>query len=92
MLEGKAINGPLQPLSNFVLVEVREAKAQTLGGIVLPDQAKEKPTEGTVVATGPGRVHLETNVLIPMPVAIGGRVLYGKFDGSKVRLASPDDC
>jgi chaperonin GroES len=76
--------GQLQPLSNFVLVKIREAKSQTLGGIVLPDQAKEKPTEGVIVAVGPGRVHPDTNVLIQMPVAVGDRVLYGKFDGSKV--------
>lgn len=83
-LEGKPISGPLNPLSNFVLVKVREARAQTLGGIVLPDQAKEKPTEGTVVATGPGKLHLDTNVRIPMPISVGDGVLYGKFDGSKV--------
>lgn len=84
MLEGKSITGPLEPLSNFVLVKVREAKAQTLGGIVIPDQAKEKPTEGIVVGVGPGKLNVDTNVLTPMPVALGQRVLYGKFDGSKV--------
>lgn len=84
MLEGKSISGPLEPLSNFVFVKVREAKAQTLGGIVIPDQAKEKPTEGVVVGVGPGKLNVDTNVLTPMPVALGQRVLYGKFDGSKV--------
>ncbi len=84
-LEGKQIAGPLEPLGNFVLVKVREAKAQTLGGIVLPDQSKEKPTEGIVVAVGPGKMHPDTEVHLPMPVAVGQRVLYGKYDGSKVR-------
>ena len=63
---------------------MREAAAQTLGGIVLPDQAKEKPSEGTVVSAGPGKLDPTTNVLIPMPVEAGSRVLYGKFDGAKV--------
>ena len=85
-LQGKPIDGPLEPLSNFVLVKVREAAAQTLGGVVLPDQAKEKPTEGTVVACGPGKVHLDTGVKIDMPMSVGDRVLYGKFDGSKVSV------
>lgn len=84
MLEGREINGALQPLSNFVLVKVREAAAETAGGIVLPDQAKEKPTEGTVISTGPGKIFLETNVEVPVPVTAGQNVLYGKYDGSKV--------
>jgi chaperonin GroES len=83
-LEGKPISGPLLPLSNFVLVKVREAKEQTLGGIILPDQAKEKPTAGSVVSVGPGKTHQDTNVVIPMPVSVGDGVLYGKYDGSKI--------
>lgn len=83
-LEGRPITGPIKPMSNFVLVKVREAAAQTLGGVVLPDQAKEKPTEGIVMEVGPGRLHPETNVLIDPCVENGQSVLYGKFDGSKV--------
>lgn len=84
MLEGRPISGPLKPLGNYILVKNSEAAAETAGGIVLPDQAKEKPTEGVVVSAGPGYTHVETNVLIPMPVAEGQSVLYGKFDGSKI--------
>jgi len=83
-LEGKPISGPLLPLSNFVLVKVREAKEQTFGGIILPDQAKERSTAGSVVSVGPGKTHHDTNVVIPMPVSVGDGVLYGKYDGSKI--------
>ncbi len=69
-----------------MLIKVKEAKSQTRGGIVLPDQSKAKATEGIVVATGPGRIHPETQVLVPMPVVMGQRVLHGKFEITNVIL------
>ncbi|TFJ86580.1 hypothetical protein NSK_002237 [Nannochloropsis salina CCMP1776] len=83
-LDGQEIPGPLEPLANVLLVKVKDAEDMSAGGIVLPDQAKEKPTEGEVVAAGPGRQHPETAVLMPMPVKPGSKVLYGKFDGMSV--------
>jgi len=83
-LEGRPIGGPVEPLANFVLVRTRIADSKTQGGIHLPGQAQEKPSEGTVVATGPGRFNFETNTLAKTTVAVGQHVLFGKFDGSKV--------
>ncbi|CAN0251264.1 unnamed protein product, partial [Phaeothamnion confervicola] len=57
----------------------------TSGGVVLPDQTKERPTEGRVVAAGPGRYHPHTGELIPMCVAPGDRVMFSRFSGRKVK-------
>ena len=80
-LEGETIRGPLTPLGNFVLVKTKDALLATQGGILLPDQAKERPTEGQVLAAGPGKLHPHTGVRITNPVKEGDSVLYGKFDG-----------
>lgn len=80
-LDGKKIRGPITPLGNFVLVRVKDTLAATDGGILLPDQSKERPTEGEVVAAGPGMLHPHTGVRITNPVTAGDSVLFGKFDG-----------
>jgi chaperonin GroES len=84
-LDDKVIRAPLQPVSNFILVKMREASTQTSGGIVLPDQSQEKPTEGEVITAGPGRTHPHTAQLIPMCVAAGDRVMFSKWSGRKVQ-------
>ena len=58
---------------------------------MLPDQAKERPSEGLALAVGPGRRHPHTGVLIPNPVKVGDSVLYGKFDGTKINY-DMEDC
>lgn len=80
-LDGKKIRRPITPLGNFVLVRVKDTLAATDGGILLPDQSKERPTEGEVVAAGPGMLHPHTGVRITNPVTAGDSVLFGKFDG-----------
>jgi chaperonin GroES len=80
-LDGKRIRGPITPLGNFVLVRTRDTLDATDGGILLPDQSKERPTEGEVVAAGPGKLHPHTGVRITNPVTSGDSVLFGKFDG-----------
>lgn len=80
-LDGKKIRGPITPLGNFVLVRTKDTLAATDGGILLPDQAKERATEGEVVAAGPGKLHPHTGVRITNPVTKGDSVLFGKFDG-----------
>ncbi|KAL3810264.1 hypothetical protein ACHAXA_008632 [Cyclostephanos tholiformis] len=80
-LDGKRIRGPITPLGNFVLVRTRDTLDATDGGILLPDQSKERPTEGEVVAAGPGKLHPHTGVRITNPVTAGDSVLFGKFDG-----------
>jgi len=80
-LDGKKIRGPITPLGNFVLVRTKDTLDATDGGILLPDQSKERATEGEVVAAGPGKLHPHTGVRITNPVTTGDSVLFGKFDG-----------
>jgi chaperonin GroES len=90
-LDGNEIRGPITPLGNLVLVKVKETLSATAGGILLPDQAKERPTEGVVVAAGPGKIHPHTAVRITNPIAAGVSVLYGKFDGRPINY-NGDEC
>eukprot|EP00980_Cylindrotheca_fusiformis_P013529 scaffold3450_cov114-Cylindrotheca_fusiformis.AAC.34 len=90
-LDGEEIRGPLQPVGNFLLVKVKDTLTATEGGILLPDQAKERPTEGLVIAAGPGRVHPFTAVRIRNPIKEGCSVLYGKFDGKPI-MYNDDSC
>jgi chaperonin GroES len=83
-LDGEEIRGPITPLHNFIIVRVKDTLVATEGGILLPDQSQEKPTEGTVVAAGPGKVHPFTAVRIDNPIKEGMSVVYGKFDGTSV--------
>ncbi len=75
----------ITPLDDRIVVEQHEAEEKTAGGIVLPDQAKEKPTRGKVVAAGPGKM-LETGNRAPMCVKVGDDVLYGKYSGTEIDL------
>ncbi len=68
----------IRPLSDRVLVEPKEAETKTAAGIYIPDTAKEKPQQGTVLATGPGKKDE------PMEVKEGDTVLYGKYAGTEV--------
>lgn len=83
-LDGEQIRGPITPLGNFVLVKVKDTLQATTGGILLPDQAKERPTEGLVMEAGPGKLHPHTGIRIHNPVKAGVSVLYGKFDGKPI--------
>jgi len=80
-LDGVTIRGPITPLGNFCLVKTKETLTATDGGILLPDQAKERPSEGQVLAAGPGKLHPHTGIRITNPIKNGDSVLYGKFDG-----------
>lgn len=73
----------ITPLDDRIVVEQHEAEEVTAGGIVLPDQAKEKPTRGTCVAVGPGKL-LESGNRGPLSVKIGDDVLYGKYSGTEI--------
>eukprot|EP01031_Cornospumella_fuschlensis_P040735 gene40735-49680_t len=84
-VDGVTIEGDLTPLHNNLLIKVKEVAKSTPGGLVLPDNAKERPTEGTVVAAGPGKVHPETAILLEMSVRVGDSVLYGKYDGTELK-------
>jgi chaperonin GroES len=75
----------LKPLADRVLIKPMEAEEKTKGGIILPDTAKEKPIEGTIVAVGPGKV-AEDGKMVKMEVKSGDKVLYGKYSGTEVTV------
>jgi chaperonin GroES len=74
-----------RPLHDRVVVERIEAEAKTAAGIIIPDNAKEKPQQGKVVAVGPGGRD-ENGKLIPIDVKAGDRVLFGKWSGTEVKI------
>ena len=74
----------IKPLSDRVLVQPEPAEDKTDSGIIIPDSAKEKPQEGTVIAAGPGKV--ENGTKIDMSVQEGDKVLYGKYSGTEITL------
>src|SRR5689334_8890421 len=74
-----------RPLHDRVVVKRVEAESKTASGIIIPDNAKEKPSEGDVVAVGPGGRD-EAGKLIPLDVTTGDRVLFGKWSGTDVKL------
>lgn len=75
----------IKPLADRVIVQPMPAEETTKGGIILPDTAKEKPMEGTIVAVGPGRVTDEGKE-IKMSLKEGDKVLYGKYSGTEIKL------
>lgn len=75
----------IKPMHDRVVVERLEADGKTAGGLVLPDSAREKPRQGTVIASGPGRV-LDTGAVSPVDVKKGDRILFGGFAGSEIKL------
>ncbi|MGC5627324.1 co-chaperone GroES [Georgenia sp. Z1344] len=79
----------IKPLEDRVVVQTLEAEQTTASGLVIPDTAKEKPQEGTVVAVGPGRVD-DNGQRVPMDVAVGDVVLYSKYGGTEVKYAGEE--
>ena len=75
----------LTPLADRVIVKPSEAEEKTKGGIILPDTAKEKPIEGTIVAAGPGKV-TDDGKTVQLGVKVGDKVLYGKYSGTEVTV------
>ena len=74
-----------RPLHDRVVVTRIDADDKTAGGIIIPDTAKEKPTEGEVIAVGPGGRD-ESGKLIPIDLKKGDRVLFGKWSGTEVKI------
>lgn len=76
----------LRPLHNRIVVERSEvAEQKSIGGIIIPDSAKEKPQEATVIAVGPGKLDKDGKRQ-PMDVKVGDRILIGKYAGSDIKL------
>ena len=74
-----------RPLHDRVVVRRIDAEEKSAGGIIIPDTAKEKPSQGEVIAVGPGGRD-EAGKLIPIDVKVGDRVLFGKWGGTEVKI------
>jgi len=74
-----------RPLHDRVVVKRIDAEEKTKGGIIIPDTAKEKPSQGEITAVGPGGRD-EAGKLIPIDIKVGDRVLFGKWSGTEVKL------
>tara|TARA_B100001013_G_scaffold149825_1_gene88971 strand:+ start:330 stop:617 length:288 start_codon:yes stop_codon:yes gene_type:complete len=79
----------LKPLQDRVLVKRLEESDKTKGGIIIPDTAKEKPSEGQVVAVGPGNLNKEGKRNTP-EVKIGDKILFSKYSGDEVKINGED--
>jgi chaperonin GroES len=80
----------IKPLEDRIVVQANEAETTTASGLVIPDTAKEKPQEGTVIAVGPGRWDEDGEKRIPLDVAVGDVVLYSKYGGTEVKYSGED--
>lgn len=75
-----------QPLSDFVLIKRIDPGAKSSGGIIIPDSAREKPSEGLIVSVGPGEIEGALTTPKPMSVKVGDRVLFAKWSGHDVQF------
>jgi chaperonin GroES len=75
----------IQPLHDRIILESAAKEERSAGGIILPDNAQEKPQRGTVIAVGPGK-RLDSGQLAPVDVKTGDTVLYGKYAGTEVKV------
>ena len=73
------------PLHDRVAIKPMDQEEKTLGGIIIPDTAKEKPMQGKVIAVGKGAKNKDGNI-IPLDVKVGDKVLYGKWGGTEVKV------
>ena len=78
----------IKPLEDRIVVQANEAETTTASGIVIPDTAKEKPQEGTVIAVGPGR--FEDGNRIPLDVKVGDTVIYSKYGGTEIKYGADE--
>ena len=79
----------VRPLNDRLLVRRLEEGEQRVGGIIIPDTAKEKPQEGEVIAVGKGK-RLDDGKLAPLDVKAGDRILFGKYSGTEIKIDGED--
>ena len=79
----------IKPLADRVLIEPAPAEEKTESGLYIPDNAKEKPMQGKVIAVGPGKKD-ENGKAIPMEIKVGDQVIYGKYSGTEVSVEGKD--
>ena len=75
----------VKPLQDRILLKRVEEKETVKGGIIIPDSAKEKPQEGTVIAVGSGKLD-DAGKRIPLEVKVGDKVLFGKYSGNEIKI------
>jgi chaperonin GroES len=80
----------LKPLDDRIVVKANEAEERTASGLVIPDTAKEKPQQGSVLAVGPGRRSEQTGDVIPLDVKVGDTVVYSKYGGTEITVDGED--
>ena len=80
----------LKPLDDRIVVKPNQAEERTASGLVIPDTAKEKPQQGTVLAVGAGRRAESTGELIPLDVKEGDTVVYSKYGGTEITVGGED--
>jgi chaperonin GroES len=80
----------LKPLDDRIVVKPNEAEQTTASGLVIPDTAKEKPQQGSVIAVGPGRWSDDKGAHTPLSVQVGDTVLYSKYGGTEVTIDGQD--
>ena len=78
----------IKPLEDRIVVTVLESEQTTASGIVIPDTAKEKPQEGTVLAVGPGR--FENGQRLPLDIQEGDTVIFSKYGGTEIKLGADE--
>ena len=78
----------IKPLEDRIVVKPSSAEQMTASGLVIPDTAKEKPQEGTVIAVGPGR--FDDGVRVPLDIKVGDVVLYSKYGGTEVKQGADE--
>jgi chaperonin GroES len=78
-----------RPLHDRVVVKRIDAEEKTAGGIIIPDTAKEKPSQGEIIAAGPG-ARDESGKLVPLDLKVGDRVLFGKWSGTEIKIDGED--
>lgn len=75
----------IRPLQDRIIVKRIKEEEKTKGGIIIPETAKEKPSEGEIVAVGKGKV-LENGTVLPLDVKVGNRVLFSRYGGTEVKI------
>ena len=80
----------IKPLEDRIVIKSIEAEQTTASGLVIPDTAKEKPQQGSVLAVGPGRRSEQTGELIPLDVKVGDTVVYSKYGGTEITVEGDD--
>jgi chaperonin GroES len=76
----------LKPLEDRIVVQPSEGEETTSSGLVIPETAKEKPQEGSVVAVGPGRFNEDGDERVPLDISVGDTVIYSKYGGTEVKV------